>query len=535
MRVQPFFSGNSFDVSLLELGQFEDLYYATCAKLKELSSGVDLLLTNGFKNPRDTYFTYKVANLARLGPINITDFRNCLAIHETFLYSQELKELLESGIKKMTIRERKYDARKASSTQDGIVPDYCMFTKFSFPMPVPSPRTASDEEFDSEEEPMGLDDDEEGDVNNIPYFHPGIWGKHEARIRNQQRYLKNKQIWLKDIKGLQDMTNMSCGMIFGMLAEKYRPIVGISIGRLGTPEAPELTPCTGTFEPVPAYVSPYNLEERAKKLNNPDGPEKPCICDPDCLCAPLCASDPTQNCLCEDNALFARVTEGMDIDDLDVPDLVRRKRQASESSGSRTASVATMGEASAKVHAEDAASEDAKSDVAYSLNSHFTMDRISELINQERHYQHEREMEAGTSNMDAMSLFDDAAIAGTIESNAPIEGTYDEDFYLYSSDSFVPPVRMSSLVYQELLRQPFSKMCPHPPKRISLAERFFGSTSKAQKNTPKDKKPKNSTSGNPSKVSKQITKRSLADVGFLNLKNALRRDSQPHGGFSNKY
>lgn len=69
------------------------------------------------------------------------------------------------------------------------------------------------------------------------------------------------------------------------------------------------------------YISPYNLDERMKRLDRPGLPEMPCICDPECMCADLCAGDLTQNCLCEENGLFCRVTEGWDIDDLDVPDL----------------------------------------------------------------------------------------------------------------------------------------------------------------------------------------------------------------------
>ena len=38
------------------------------------------------------------------------------------------------------------------------------------------------------------------------------------------------------------------------------------------------------------------------------------------MCFDLCAGDLTQNCLCEENGLFARITEGWDIDDLDIPD-----------------------------------------------------------------------------------------------------------------------------------------------------------------------------------------------------------------------
>lgn len=55
----------------------------------------------------------------------------------------------------------------------------------------------------------------------------------------------------------------------------------------------------------------------------------PCICDPECMCADLCAGDLTQNCLCEENGLFCLVTKGWDIDDLDVPDLEGVKQSKS--------------------------------------------------------------------------------------------------------------------------------------------------------------------------------------------------------------
>ena len=100
-----------------------------------------------------------------------------------------------------------------------------------------------------------------------------------------------------------------------------------SAANLETPNAETLSDMLD--ENVP-YISPYNLEERAKKLKNPSAPQYPCICDPECVCTPLCASDPSKNCLCEENGLFVRVTEGMDIDDLNVPDLIRRRRSDSE-------------------------------------------------------------------------------------------------------------------------------------------------------------------------------------------------------------
>lgn len=77
------------------------------------------------------------------------------------------------------------------------------------------------------------------------------------------------------------------------------------------------------------YISPYDLNERMKRLDRSGLPMMPCTCDPECICADLCAGDLTQYRLCEENGLFCWVTEGWDIDDLDVPDLEGLKQSNS--------------------------------------------------------------------------------------------------------------------------------------------------------------------------------------------------------------
>lgn len=95
-------------------------------------------------------------------------------------------------------------------------------------------------------------------------------------------------------RALQDTTSMGYSITFGSLAEIYGPIVltaeskGASIKREATPDAPKIDEKPHV---IPEYISPYNLEERAKKLNIPRDPEMPCLCDPDYICATVCASD----------------------------------------------------------------------------------------------------------------------------------------------------------------------------------------------------------------------------------------------------
>ena len=522
MRSGPFFASYPFQISVRDLGEFEDLYYATCAKLKELYQGVDILLANGFKDRHDVYFTYHGEPLATLGDVGVGEFGDSLVTHANILYSSEVSSLLDNSVKRKNMRSSKYDALHETSHNN-------------------------------------LD---------IPYYHPGIWGEKEARIMNRSRHFKDNLTWLKDdVEGLQDMGNMNCAMIFAMLAEKYGPMIAegeldwavrpstssptpphgmrewiAHLDRPDTPEPPQMNdhvaedeflrvmyPSKYPTNDAP-YVSPYNLDERAKKLNDPNGPEMPCICDEDCICAALCASDPTQNCLCEENSLFVRVTEGMDIDDLDVPDLVRRRR--SQTSVSSRSSETTTARADESV-VEDTSDTDSMIDgqaaallLAGAADHQPDADAVANEISAQTRQQKDLANNLGKQ----IAQFDDAAsISGSIKSllhsmysddfndgasvapstkssqfndaasvtpsttssqfndDASMAGSFDcvpfgESFILRGPDG--QPLRTSSLAYREALRQPFAKECPHAPKRTSVARRVFGSRSSKEKRRP---------------------------------------------------
>ena len=513
MRSGPFFASYPFQISVRDLGEFEDLYYATCAKLKELYQSIDILVTNGFKDRHDVYFTYRVEPLATLGDVGVGEFGDTLVTHANILYSREVTTSLDNGIKRKNMHARKCGA--------------------------------SHETTDSE-------------LDNIPYFHPGIWGEKEARAMNRNRQFMDNLAWLKDdVKGLQDMGNMNCAMTFAMLAEKYRPMVAggeldwairpstspptpphgmkewiAHLDRPDTPEPPQMNdhaaedeflrlmyPSKYPTNDTP-YVSPYNLEERAKKLNNPDGPEKPCICDEDCICAALCASDPTQNCLCEENSLFVRVTEGMDIDDLDVPDLVRRRSQTSMSTRSSETTTARMDEPVAEenvdanpvINGQLAAQmlpagayhgqDDAAAANEVSVQTSQQKDLAKDLVKQVAQFDDAASISGSIKSLlhsmysddfnDAASVapstksgqFNDAAsmtpsMASSLSNDdASMTGIFDsfpagERLIVRGPDG--QPLSTSSLAYREALRQPFAKECPHPPKRASMAQRMFSS------------------------------------------------------------
>ena len=468
---------------MLSLGELEDLYYATCAKLKELRQGVDILLTNGFKEINDTYFAYQNEPLRSLGPITIGTFSKCLLIHESILHSSELQSLLNKGV---------------------IEKNRCGLTH----------------ELHRERGP-----------DNSTNQHDVQRGNREgtAKYTNISNHgFEQTSRWRVEVKGLEDKSNMSCGMVFGELAEKYRPMTmnaeleGLMIQRKSTPEAPQAFQEEVSTQ---KYISPYNLNERAKKLNVPGGPEMPCICDPECICAPLCASDPTQNCLCEENGLFVRVTEGMNIDDLDVPDLVRRERQPSVGSESSTTSLNITDEPSSQWSIY---SDDYVNAVTPHNHQHRFVDDVERQVRQQK-IKASDDIAVPDSMLDIASQLNDALSMSDVP-DFPV----DNDSLSWQDRLSMRPLRMSDFTHDEL-RQPFSKQCDHPPRRQSVARRLFkskASSMAAHKQNPTINQPTqghNINNGTDSKVVKQASKRSLADISFTGLRFTRRQGSHGRG------
>ncbi len=472
MRTHSFFASPPFTMTILNLGDFEDVYYATCAKLKELLQGVDLLLANGFRLPEDTYFVYHhYERLHRLDAISVGDFKASLHSYERILYSSELTQLLNKGIMEKSMRHNEYDGRRQMVKVGDV------------------------------------------DVQAVPRW---IKKQTEEPIQLWHEVFQESLGRPKEIRKLQNTSNMGCSMIFGSLAEKYRPTVlntrseGASINREPTPDAPQ------AFQEVQSilrYVSPYNLDERAKKLDIPGGPEMPCLCDPDCICAPVCASDPIQNCLCEENGLFTCVTQGMDIDDLDVPDLVRRKRHGSESSGSSAASpIASTG-----VFPHQSIQPSRYPAARGHLISHYgTMNEV------ERQKQEQQNITSNDGEIEDMASLRDK-----------FEFTKADDDHFWQGQN-ATTMQISFLLDRNALTQPFSKQCEYPPKFSSMAQRLFNARSSGATDTKRVLALKqvvkgHAASGSTGKPLKKTKKRSLAGMSFTSLKLALRRDSRMHG------
>lgn len=307
---------------MADLGELEDLYYATCAKLKERLDDVEIRLSNGFIRPEDDYFVYKSEGFGITDPVIAGAWKSTLLAHAAFLYDPLVEGIMNRAVflkhkrvkeaetaERLPLNGKFPGLRDVRNMSSGMIFG-SLFEKYWI--------TVQKEEFEkaqaaqlrettlraiAKQLPCGEATGDRVSAVTIPLVHSNDSKDKARRVNKQGNSNKAKAL--------------NC--------EDYEVVRGNKSYHNEMPQTPKYEKMANTPQ---RYISPYNLDERAKKLNQPGGPEMPCICDPECMCVSLCASDPTQNCFCEENALFCRVTEGMDIDDLSYPTKAVEEQEA---------------------------------------------------------------------------------------------------------------------------------------------------------------------------------------------------------------
>ena len=298
-----------------DLGELEDLYYATCAKLKERLDDINIRLANKFIRPEENYFSYNSEGFGVPDPVTASDWKATLLAHAAFLYDPLVEGIMSRAVflKHKRANEAEppcrlpfngnfpglRDVRNMSSGMIfGSLSEKYRITVFQEELEKAQAAqlqkthiSVDGRHICSETEDRGR-----GSGGTISIVHSHNYKGRGAQIDKQSDSTEAKTTSNIDQHIFLHGSKSPAGET--LRREQYNEIAD---------------------QPQQRYVSPYNLDERAKKLGRANGPEKPCICDPECICVPLCAPDSTQNCFCEENALFCRVTEGMDIDDLSYP------------------------------------------------------------------------------------------------------------------------------------------------------------------------------------------------------------------------
>lgn len=83
---------------MADLGELEDLYYATCAKLKERLDDVEIRLSNGFIRLEDDYFVYNSEGFGVTEPVTAGDWKSSLVAHAAFLYDPLVEGIMNRAV-----------------------------------------------------------------------------------------------------------------------------------------------------------------------------------------------------------------------------------------------------------------------------------------------------------------------------------------------------------------------------------------------------------------------------------------------------
>ena len=252
-----------------------------CAKIKDLRQCAELHLRNGFTKADDPYIHFGDPESFDVRSVLLKDFLPAITAKENVLYSSKIVEPLDEAV-------RRKNMHVVLDGQSDLLLD-CETCQWD--------QTHS----------------------------------HAKKCSGNIQGAKRATAALT-AQGVQDMQGKSCAMIFGTLSEKYRAVeaderakeeelrrlqrVQFYRGEAFIKLCAGSTLCDDRRLPGKHRLTPPNLASRIKKLDDANASTPTCICDPDCLCAPLCAGEPDEDCLCETNPLFWRVTTGYEIEEL---------------------------------------------------------------------------------------------------------------------------------------------------------------------------------------------------------------------------
>lgn len=353
------FQKGAHEVTLRDVGELECLYYAICGKVKEFLYDINVRLDNNFVSAEDKYITYMSEGFG-LETVTVGNFKDLLLSYEAFLYSPEILKLMKEGFKAKHIREHKsgsrpifLDPRNMSSgmifgslreKHRAALQDQ-NFEEFLKTLPhelatlhrqhrysagirmravkiyktnASSP-TASGHLFRK-------DDDQEEDKKGPQYLEYldeySVMSIDSFTTSDSEEELEDQEFAEKHTKKTEDpmISEYTHQQVRGSLTQPSRVD---DLEKQGDRMEVTLSPLEkieqrGSHASTRLYDSD-KVGHRFQLSHQADGPESLCTCSADCLCAPLCAAEPTETCLCIENSLFCHMTRNVNIEDIHYP------------------------------------------------------------------------------------------------------------------------------------------------------------------------------------------------------------------------
>lgn len=356
LRNTGIFLKGAHEVSIQDIGELECLYYAVCGKVKEQLYDVNIRLDNNFIAPEEKYITFKSDGFG-VESVSAGEFKAIMVSYEHFLYRADVVRLMREAFKAKHIRGHKSGSRpifldprnmacgmifgtlkekervalqndEFEKHLENLPPELAAFhrrARYSTGIHMrarkpPKKHTSSPVGSGNSAEPT-IDENETKGPQYLEYLDEySVMSIESFMTIDSDDELEDQELVIGHIKDSGNLTSNN------FIQQGNHPLMQpdnqddhdkqaaqsvFSFSVHGEEEAGNqlstqrngLSSLTGCFQPS----------------EQTGGNEMSCACGPDCLCAPLCATEPTEKCLCMESSLFCHVTNDANSDNLFYP------------------------------------------------------------------------------------------------------------------------------------------------------------------------------------------------------------------------
>ena len=362
------FQKGAHEVTLQDVGELECLYYAICGKVKEFLYDINVRLDNNFVSAKDEYIAYMSVGFG-IESVTVGKFKDLLLSYEAFLYSPEILKLMKEGFKAKHIREHKsgsrpifLDPRNMSSgmifgslrEKNRAALQDQKFEEFLKTMPHELATLHRQNRYSvgirmravkigktNASSPTGSrdlfrkDDDHEEDKKGPQYLEYldeySVMSIDSFTTSDSEQELEDQELTKEHTMDPKDPISpvYTHQQVHGSFTQ---PGKAYDLGKQD--DRTEITSSPlGRKEQRASHASTelYNshkLSHHSQLHYRADDPKSLCTCSADCLCAQLCAAEPTETCLCIENSLFGHITRNVNIEDINYPRKAEEEAEA---------------------------------------------------------------------------------------------------------------------------------------------------------------------------------------------------------------
>ncbi|OCL15435.1 hypothetical protein AOQ84DRAFT_384020 [Glonium stellatum] len=272
-----------------DLSDYEDVFYATCAKTRELHENLAIRFESGFLTP-DAVLHERGENLLSYAPFTAREMLKYLEVTWSILLDPRLLIALDNSVRRDRVRHSQGVTLEPNFDPNNNTPEFTAHLRRSLTDRLGKGRSLPEDAL------TGLMDVAKmspGHVNAL------LWEKYRPLVAEEQR-LKEHENLLR----ARHAAEARAARFASMSAEEHRArALAIIDGRSVTP-APADVDIKSILDPLrPFYGEGSNIFDSVAT------PSTSCDCMLSCICKTSCFTEPEETCLCKRSSVFREYAE----------------------------------------------------------------------------------------------------------------------------------------------------------------------------------------------------------------------------------